>query len=375
MNFNFSDEQQQFRDSLERYLRQNYGFDQRRALLRANSGEVWAQFAEMGVLAMTLPEAQGGFGGGAFDTQLVMESLGRSLVVEPYLSTVVLGAGLLAEAGNPVQQDAYLPRVAAGELKLALAHDEPGSRYELAHVATTARAEGSGYVLNGRKSVVLHGDSADQLLVTARTQGAPRDVSGVSLFLVDARAGGLTRQGYATQDGQRAAEVVLQDVRVGQAALVGRQHEALPLVEKAIDRATAALCAEAVGAMAAAIEATVSYLKTRKQFGVPIGSFQALQHRAVDMYLHAEQARSMSYLAAARLEAPREQRRQAISAAKVLVSQSARFVGQQAVQLHGGIGVTDELAISHYFKRLTMIGLQFGDIDHHLGLFGQPLAA
>ena len=374
MDFNFSDEQRQFRDSLERYLRDDYSFDRRREILRSDAGyspEVWQQLAEIGALALTLPEAHGGFGGGAFDTVLIMEALGRANVVEPYLATVVLGAGLVAQAGRADQQAEILPAVASGDCRLTLAHREPGTRYELESVTTTAIAAGDDYVLDGRKSQVLHGGSADRLLISARTRGGARDADGVSLFLVDAAAPGLTRFAYPTQDGQRAADLTLKEVRVPRSALLGAEHEALPLIELAVDRAIAALCAEAVGNMAALIEATVSYLKTRKQFGVPIGSFQALQHRAVDMYLHAEQARSMAYLAAARLDAgDAAERRRAVSAAKVLVGQSARFVGQQAVQLHGGIGVTDELAVSHYFKRLTMIALAFGDGDHHLDRFG-----
>ncbi len=372
MDFTFSDEQRQLREMLERYVRKDYGFEKRREILRSTDGwsrEVWRQFADMGLLAIGLPEAQGGLGGDGFDTLLVMEALGSGLVLEPYLSTVVLGAGLLARHGSDAQQSALLPAVIAGDSLLALAHHEPGQRYQLDGVTTQADAQGEGHVLNGRKSVVLHGGAADHLLVSAQTP------QGVSLFIVDAQAPGVSRKAYPTQDGQRAAEIRFTQVRLSTDALIGAAGAGLEMVELALDHGIAALCAEAVGAMAAAIEATVSYLKTRKQFGVPIGSFQALQHRAVDMYLHAEQARSMAYLAAAKLTADRAERRQAISAAKVLVSQSARFVGQQAVQLHGGIGVTDELAVSHLFKRLTMIGLLFGDAEHHLGLFGDALVA
>ncbi|MEN8665590.1 MAG: acyl-CoA dehydrogenase family protein [Polycyclovorans sp.] len=378
MNFNFSEEQQQFRDSLDRYIREAYDFDARRAIVRSETGwsrEVWQQLAEMGALAVALPEDHGGFGGNAFDTLLVMEALGRGMVVEPYLATVVLGAGLIADAGSDAQKAEILPAVAAGERQLVLAHAEAGGRYALTQVATTAKKDGSGYVLNGSKAVVLHGDIADQLIVSARTSGTANDEQGISLFLVDANAAGVSRMGYATQDEMRAADIALKDVRVSAQALIGAEGAAFAVVEKAVDRGIAAICAEAVGSMGAVIEATVGYLKTRKQFGVPIGTFQALQHRAVDMYLHAEQARSMAYLAAAKLDASREERRRAVSAAKVLVSQSARFVGQQAVQLHGGIGVTDELAVSHYFKRLTMISLAFGDSDHHLAQFGEQLAA
>ncbi|HEY0974478.1 MAG TPA: acyl-CoA dehydrogenase family protein [Solimonas sp.] len=379
MDFRFSDEQRQFQESLERFLRKDYGFERRREIARSDAGystEVWAQFAEMGVLALTLPEAHDGFGGGAFDTLLVMEALGRANAVEPYLSTVVLGASLIAQAGSDAQRGEILPAVAAGTCKLALAHGEAGNRYELEAISTTAKTDGDGYVLNGAKAQVLHGGAADRLLVSARTRGSAREAGGISLFLVDAKAPGLACFSYPTQDGQRAANLTFQDVRVPKAALVGPEHGALPLIEAAMDRAIAALCAEAVGNMAALIEATVGYLKTRKQFGVPIGSFQALQHRAVDMYLHAEQARSMAYLAAARVDGDdAAARRHAVSAAKVLVGQSARFVGQQAVQLHGGIGVTEELAVSHYFKRLTMITLAFGDIDHHLDRVGRASLA
>ncbi len=378
MNFNFSDEQRQFRDSLDRYVREAYSFDARRAIVggeRGWSADVWQQLAEMGALAIALPEAHDGFGGGAFDTLLVMEALGRGMVVEPYLATVVLGAGLIADAGTAEQQTASLPGVASGALQLALAHSEAGGRYALSQIATTAVRDGDAYVLNGSKAVVLHGATADQLIVSARTSGGVRDEQGISLFLVDAKASGLTVRGYPTQDGQRAADIQLKAVRVPASALIGTEGQALAVIEKATDRGIAALCAEAVGNMAAMIEATVAYLKTRKQFGVAIGTFQALQHRAVEMYLHAEQARSMAYLAAARLDGDAAARRHAVSAAKVLVAQSARYVSQQAVQLHGGIGVTDELAVSHYFKRLTMISQLFGDSDHHLDRFGAQIAA
>ncbi|AXQ28160.1 pimeloyl-CoA dehydrogenase small subunit [Solimonas sp. K1W22B-7] len=373
MNFNFSEEQQQLRDTLDRYVRKDYGFEKRRGIIHSTEGwsrEVWAQLADLGVLSVGLPEEHGGLGGGPFDTLLVMESLGRGMVVEPYVATVVLCAGLVARAGSEAQQAALLPGVASGETRLALAHHERGGRYDLSRIETAARRDGDAWVLNGHKSVVLHGAAADQLLVSAKT------AAGISLFLVDAKAPGVSRRDTPAQDGHRVAEVTLKDVRVGSDALVGAEGAALPQIELALDHAIAALCAEAVGAMGSLIEATVTYLKTRKQFGVPIGSFQALQHRAVEMYLHAEQARSMSYLAADKLGAtdPAERRR-AISGAKVLVGNAARYVGQQAVQLHGGIGVTDELAVGHYFKRLTMITLLFGDVDHHVAQFGEAMTA
>jgi len=377
MNFNYSDEQNQLRDQLLRFIQKDYGFEQRRAILKSAPGRspaVWQQFADMGLLALTLPEAQGGLGGNAVDTLVVMEVFGRGLVVEPYLATVVLGASLLAHGS--ASQKALLEKVGSGELLLTLAHEEAGSRYALSQVSTRAQSSGGGFVLNGAKTVVLHGASADQLIVSARSSGGERDESGISLFLVDRKAPGLELMSYPTQDGQRAAELTLRNVQLGSDALIGELHQGFAPLEHAIQRAVAAICAEAVGGMAALLEITAAYLKTRKQFGLPIGSFQALQHRMADMLMATEQARSMAYLAAAKVEsADVQDRRRVIAAAKTLVGQAARFVGQQAVQLHGGIGVTDELNVSHYFKRLTMISAQFGDSDYHLGRYSDLLAA
>ncbi|HUP91235.1 MAG TPA: acyl-CoA dehydrogenase family protein [Solimonas sp.] len=379
MEFNFSDEQNQLRDQILRFIQRDYGFEKRRGILKSQAGysvDAWKQFAEMGLLALTLPEAQGGLGGNAVDTLAVMEIFGRGLVVEPYLSTIVIGADLIARAGSAAQQEALLPRIADGSLLVSLAHYENGGRYELNHVATRAERDGAGWKLNGGKTVVLHGAAAGKLLVSARTAGKPRDEQGVSLFLIDAKAPGVTLQDYATHDGQRAAELTLKDVKLGADALLGPADQALPLIERTLQRAIAALCAEAVGAMSALLEITTAYLKTRKQFGVPIGSFQALQHRTADMLMAAEAARSMAYLAAAKVDNDDAlERRRAISAAKYLVGQAARQVGQQAVQLHGGIGVTDELNVGHYFKRLTMINVLFGDAEHHLGRYSDLMQA
>jgi alkylation response protein AidB-like acyl-CoA dehydrogenase len=378
MDFKLSEEQQQLRDTLTRFVQKEYSFEKRREILRSKQGwspEVWSKLAEMGLTAIGIPEEHGGLGGDAFDTFVVMEAFGRGLVVEPYLATVILGAGTILRAGNAAQT-ALLPQVASGALKLALAHHEGGARYELSHVATTARKEGAGYKLNGAKTVVLHGDAADKLIVSARTSGKERDASGASLFLIDARTPGISVRGYPTHDGQRAAEITLKDVQVGADALLGTADQGLAVVEQAIESGIAAQLAEAIGAMSALIELTLAYIKTRKQFGVPIGTFQVLQHRMADMLMHAEQARSMAYLAAAKIGVSNaDERRAAISAAKVTVGQAARYVGQQAVQLHGGIGVTDELAVSHYFKRLTLINATFGDADHHLAKFSDRVAA
>jgi alkylation response protein AidB-like acyl-CoA dehydrogenase len=376
MDFKLSDEQTQLRDSLLRYVQKDYAFERRKAILKSADGYdrgAWKAFADMGLAALGLPEEHGGLPGTAVDTMVVMEVFGRGLVVEPYLATVVLGAGLVAALGSKEQQAAILPEVAAGERLLALAHGETAARYDLNHVATTAKKQGDGYVLNGAKAVALHGAQAGTLLVSARTAGAERDESGISLFLVDRRADGLSVRDYPTLDGLRVADLVLKNVR---GELLGREGQALPALERAQARAIAALCAEAVGAMGMLVELTLSYIKTRKQFGVPIGSFQALQHRMADMLMYAEQARSMMLLAAGKADSDDvAERRRCIAAAKALVGQAGRFVGQQAVQLHGGIGVTDEAAVSHYFKRLTLINATFGDADHHLGVFSDALLA
>lgn len=373
MNFNFSDEQVALRDQLLRLIQKDYGFEKRREIIRSAEGrstQTWQQLADMGVLALSLPEDHGGLGGNAVDTLVVMETFGRGLLVEPYLSAIVIGAGLISALGSAAQKQALLPKIAAGELLIALAHDETAARHRLSHVETRAEKSGNAYVLNGSKTVVLHGGSADKLLVSARVAGGPRDESGIALFIVDRAAPGVNIMHYPTQDGHSAAEITLKAVKLGADALLGEAGKAGPAIEHAIQRAIAALCAEAVGNMQALLEITGVYIKTRKQFGVPIGSFQALQHRMADMLMHTESARSMAYLAAAKVDSTdAAERRRVIAAAKALVGQSARFVGQQAVQLHGGIGVTDELNVSHYFKRLTMINILFGDAEHHLGRY------
>lgn len=368
MDFDLSEEQRLLQDSVERLITDEYGFEQRKAHGKSGKGysdAMWAKFAELGFLGLPFAEEDGGFGGGPVETMILMEAFGRGLVLEPYLATVVLGGGFLRHGGSAAQRAALIPEVAAGNLKLAFAHTERQSRYDLNAVETTARRDGDGWILDGEKGVVLHGDSADKLFVTARTGGAARDRGGIGLFLVDAGAAGVSRRGYATQDGLRAAEVTLSGVRVSPEGVFG--DDALPLVERVVDEAIAAIAAEAVGAMAATQALTIDYLKTRKQFGVAIGSFQVLQHRGAEMFMALEQARSMAMLAtmmAAGEDAA--ERRRAVAGAKIQLGRSARFIGQQAVQLHGGIGMTMEYAVGHYFKRLTMIDLMFGDADHHL---------
>jgi len=376
MNFDFTEEQNQLRDALARLLDRSYEFGKRKQIVGSETGfgrEIWRQLAELGALSIALPEQHGGSGGTAVDTMVIMEALGRRLVVEPYVPAIVLGAGLVARAGSEAQRARLLPNVGAGHHLLALAHDEVGSRYELARVATRAkpdRGAGGGYVLDGQKTVVLGGGAADTLIVSARTSGEPGDPDGVSLFLVDARAPGVARHGYATHDGHRAADVTLTGVRVPGDALLGPAGGGVALVEHAIEHGIAAVCAEALGVMAVLVDLTAGYVKTRKQFGVPIGQFQVLQHRLADMLMRVEQARSMAYLAATTVDsADAAARRKVIAAAKALVSQAGRFVGQGAIQLHGGIGITDEAPVSHYFKRITVISVTFGDADHHVARF------
>jgi pimeloyl-CoA dehydrogenase small subunit len=372
MDFDLSDEQRQLKDSLDRLLTDRYGELSRRMGYmkepRGYSAQVWRQYAELGLLAVPFAEEHGGLGQGLTETMIIAEAFGRALAIEPYLATVVLAGGALRHAGNEALLKELVPPVVAGDLTLALAHQERQARYDLADTATTARADGrGGYTLEGEKNVVLAGDSADKLIVTARAAGARADRDGVGLFVVDAKANGVTRRGYPTQDGMRAADVTLSAVRVGPEAVLAGPETGLAVVERVVDEAIAALSAEAVGAMAALHELTVEYLKTRKQFGVPIGSFQVLQHRAVDMLTSVEQARSMAFYATMMAAEPdAAERRKAIAAAKVQIGRSARHVGQDAIQLHGGIGMTMEYKAGHYFKRLTMIDLAFGDADHHL---------
>ena len=368
MDFAFKEEQQQFADALRRWVDKDYSFEARKRIIHSESGvsdEAWATLVELGMLALPVPEEQGGFNGSAVDMMVVMQELGRGLVVEPYFATV-LGVQFLKLAGG---QEGLLERVAAGELKLACALGEQQSRHALNDVLATDNA-GTGR-LSGRKTVVLHGGQAEAYIVSARSNGAQRDTGGISLYVVPREAVGVQVTDYRTIDGQRAATIEFNNV---QGTLLGEQGKGWPILEAASDYGAALLCAEAIGAMDAIFAATLEYLKTRQQFGAPIGKFQALQHRMADMFIHREQARSMAMLAAVKVgSGDGEERRRVVSAAKVRVGQAARFVGQQAVQLHGGMGVTDELPAAHYFKRLAMIEVTLGDADHHLERFiAQP---
>ncbi|MGF6702031.1 pimeloyl-CoA dehydrogenase small subunit [Paraburkholderia sp. MM5496-R1] len=370
MDFDFTDEQRMLKDSVDRLVKDEYGFEQRAKYLAEPDGfsrELWARYADMGLLGLSFDEEYGGSHCGPVETMIVMEALGRALAVEPYLATVVLGGGLVRLGGNAAQRAAILPQIAQGELQMAFAHSETQARYDLADVATTARREAAGWVLDGAKRVVLHGGSADVLVVSARVSGGRRERDGIGLFVVRGDAEGVTRHPYPTQDRLRAADVELSRVRVPDSDVLGTAGAALPLIETVVAHAIAAVSAEAVGAMAAAHEETVEYLKVRKQFGVPIGSFQALQHRAVDMLVMVEQARGMALFATMMSEEPdAAERDRSMSAAKVQIGRSGRFVGQQGVQLHGGIGMTEECKIGHYLRRLSVIDIQFGSTEHHL---------
>lgn len=372
MDFDLSEDQRLLQDSLSKLLKDKYGFEQRKGYMKAEAGwsrEVWAAYAELGLLGMPFPEEDGGLGYGAVETMIVMEQMGRSLTLEPFLSTVVIGGGFLRHGASATQRAAMVPEIAAGNLLLAFAHTEPQSRFDLNDVATTARKDGGGWVIEGRKGVVVHGDTADQLIVTARVSGARRDRDGIGVFLVPADAQGVTRRGFRTSDGQRAADISFDAVKVGaEAELKG----GLALAERVVDETIAALAAEAVGCMEAAKDLTVDYLKTRKQFGRPIGSFQSLQHRAAEMMVCLEQARSMAMLAAMMASEPdAAERRRQMRAVKIEVGRNARFVGQQTVQMHGGIAMTMEYAGGHYLKRLTVIENMFGDMDHHLAALSE----
>jgi alkylation response protein AidB-like acyl-CoA dehydrogenase len=369
MDFSFSEEQSMLRDTVASFLADRYDFDTRRAVARSEAGwrpEQWKAFAgDLGILGAPFPEALGGLGGGAIETMIVMEAFGRALVIEPYVETVVIGGGFLKHSGHPGAAE-LIGKIVGGEAVIAFAYAEPQARYNWADLKTTARKQGAGYVLNGHKAVVTGAPWAGRLIVTARTAGGQRDVLGVSVFLVDKATPGITTRDYPTVDGRRASEVYFENVSLPAEALIGETDNALPLVERVIDEATAASLAEGMGVLAKLHENTLDYTKQRKQFGQPIGAFQVLQHRMVDMFIAVEQSTSITYMATLKLDEPEAERAKAVSAAKAHVGKALRFVGQNAIQLHGGMGMTDEMAIGHYFKRATVLEGLFGSTDHHL---------
>ncbi len=370
MDFSLNEEQQLLKDSVDRFVRENYELSQRRELVASKDGfsrDHWATMAELGWLGAALPEEYGGIGGGPVEAMVLMEGFGRGLVVEPYYATAVMGGNLILQGGSDEQKTALLPDLAEGKLMLAFGYAERQSRYDLFDVESTAKKSGSGYILNGHKGVVIHGGTADKFIVSARTGGGARDKDGITLFIIDAGANGVSVRDYQTIDGLRAAEVGLENVEVGGDAVLGAVDGGLSLMNDVARRSMAALSAEAVGIMDTMQTLTNDYLQTREQFGRPIGKFQVLQHRMVDILIGCEESRSSMLVATLRLDDEDEARREkAVSAAKVKIGQSGKFIGENAIQLHGGMGMTDEMQIGHYFKRLAMIDVMFGDHNHHL---------
>ena len=368
MDFDFTDEQNMVRDGISRLIREQYDFDTRRNVIASDTGwrpELWAQLAELGMLAAPFSEEDGGFGG-ATESMIIMEEFGKGLAVEPFIPSVVCGGGFLKHGGSAAQREEYIGGIISGEMVFAFAYAEPRGRYDLANLETTAKADGGDYMLNGHKAVVIGAPWATHFVVTARTSGGQTDKDGISVFVVDKAAQGVSTRDYATVDGRRASEVYFENVKLTGDALIGEADNGLPLIEKVVDEATAAVCAEAVGAMKVTNETTLDYSRQRKQFGVPIGSFQVLQHRMADMLMEYEQSVSMMYLATIKLDEDDATRKKNVSAAKVRIGQAARFIGQSAIQTHGGMGMTDELAVGSYFKRLSIIESEFGSVDHHM---------
>jgi alkylation response protein AidB-like acyl-CoA dehydrogenase len=372
MDFEYSEEQRLLSETLRKFLGTGYGFDAREKIMKSAAGyseDVWAALAEMGILSVPFDAALGGFGGTTVDMLVVMEALGEALLVEPYLATLV-GGRFVARAGTEAQKQRILPALIQGKLKMAFAHLPPGGRYDLRHLGATARADGDGFIVDADTRVVLHGGAADLLVLAARTAGRDGDERGITLFLVERSAPGVTVTEYRTLDNLRVADIACAGVRLGRDAVLGAAGEGWEVADEVVDWATALVCAEAVGAIKYAHDATLDYLKTRRQFGVPIGSFQALQHRMVEILISYEQAKSIACLACVKVDtaAPAERRR-VVSAAKIKIADACRHVSQEAVQLHGGMGMTEELKISHTFRRLTSIAQAFGDADHHLERF------
>ncbi|MCH7741651.1 MAG: acyl-CoA dehydrogenase family protein [Proteobacteria bacterium] len=370
MDFSFSEEQSLLQDSIQRFIQKSYTFEERQKLIQTEEGfsrDNWATFAELGWLGLPFTEEDGGFGGTPVDTMIMLEEFGKGLVVEPYVPTVVMAGTAIAEGASAELKENVLAEIIAGSKLAALAFVEPQARFNLADVTTTATSKDDGYIINGFKGVVLGGPSADVLVVPARTDGEQKDEAGITLFLVDAESAGVSRRNYPTIDGLRASEITFENVSVAATSIIGELGGGLAILEKSIDYAILAVGAEAVGAMEVLYKTTVEYCKVREQFGQPIGKFQVLQHRMVDMFIEHEQSKSLLYMAAMRLdEGYSPAARKAVSALKVQIGKGGKFVGQNAVQLHGGMGMTDELNVGHYFKRLTAIETLFGNVDYHL---------
>ena len=369
MDFTFNEEQTLIQRQVEQFIQRDYDWESRQSLISTDSGyslDNWNTFAELGWLGISLSDDSGGFGGSSIDTMILMEEFGKGLVLEPFLETVVMCAELIDKAGTSEQKKDVLTGVVEGKIQLALAYAEPQSRFNLADVMTEAKLESDNFILNGFKSVVMNGPNANKFIISARTSGGQRDESGISLFLVDAEVSGLSSRDYQTVDNRRASELTLESVVIPRSCLIGELDEGFMVLDAAIDRSILAISAEAVGAMEVLYKTTVEYTKTREQFGTPIGKFQVLQHRMVDMFMEYEQCKSLLYMATMKHDEDSADAKKAISGLKYQVGNASKFIGQQSVQLHGGMGVTDELNVGHYFKRLTTIGTIFGNSDYHL---------
>ena len=369
MDFTFNEEQSLIQDQVDQFVQKEYDWETRQSLSNSELGfgeDNWKKFAELGWLGISVSEDSGGFGGSAIESMLIMEAFGKGLVVEPFLETVIMAGGLIDDHGSDQQKSSFLEPAIAGEMHLALAYAEPQSRFNLSDVVTEAKADGDNFIINGYKSVVMNGPSADQIIVSARTSGTQLDENGISLFIIDANASGLDKTNYKTVDGRRASDLTFENVSVSKENLIGDQDKGFEILDSAIDKAILAISAEAVGAMEVLYKTTVEYTKTREQFGTAIGKFQVLQHRMVDMFMEYEQCKSLLYMATMKHEEKAQDAKKAISGLKYQVGKAGKFIGQQAVQLHGGMGVTDELNVGHYFKRLTTVGTIFGNTDYHL---------
>ena len=369
MDFTFNEEQSLIQDQVDQFVQKEYDWETRQSLSNSEIGfgeDNWKKFAELGWLGISVSEDSGGFGGSAIESMLIMEAFGKGLVVEPFLETVIMAGGLIDDHGSDQQKSSFLEPAIAGEMHLALAYAEPQSRFNLSDVVTEAKADGDNFIINGYKSVVMNGPSADQIIVSARTSGTQLDENGISLFIIDTNATGLDKTNYKTVDGRRASDLTFENVSVSKENLIGDQDKGFEILDSAIDKAILAISAEAVGAMEVLYKTTVEYTKTREQFGTAIGKFQVLQHRMVDMFMEYEQCKSLLYMATMKHEEKAEDAKKAISGLKYQVGKAGKFIGQQAVQLHGGMGVTDELNVGHYFKRLTTVGTIFGNTDYHL---------
>jgi len=374
MDFNFNEEQTLIQSQVAQFIQRDYEWEKRQVLVASDLGfssENWKTFAELGWLGISLSEKSGGFGGSALESMIIMEEFGKGLVVEPFLETVILCSGLIDSCGNEEQKADLLGPIISGEMHLALGFTEPQSRFNLADVTTEAKKKNGDYLVSGFKSVVMNGPNADKLIISARTSGKQDDKEGISLFVIDRNLEGVSLRNYSTVDGRRASEVTLENVIIPSNSLLSEEGKGFQHLEGAIDRATLAICAEAVGAMEVLYKATVEYTKTREQFGQAIGKFQVLQHRMVDMFMEYEQSKSLLYMATIKNVEGSKDAKKAISGLKYQVGKAAKFIGQQSVQLHGGMGVTEELNVGHFFKRLTTIITIFGNTDYHLKRYSQ----